>query len=80
MDSTWNLFENDLIIAGNIVYGNEKLATESYVSTALEQVVVEALSINASTVGLGNVTNESKVTMFTSSKFLESMTLSSSLE
>jgi hypothetical protein len=72
--------ENDLIIAGNIVYGNEKLATESYVSTALEQVVVEALSINASTVGLGNVTNESKATMFTSPTFTGTSTFQQSVE
>lgn len=72
--------ENDLIITGNIVYGNEKLATESYVNTALEQLIVEALSINASTVGLGNVTNESKATMFTSPTFTGTATFQQSVE
>jgi hypothetical protein len=72
--------ENDLIITGNIVYGNEKLATESFVNTAVEQVIVGALSINASTVGLGNVTNESKATMFTAPTFTGTATFQQSVE
>lgn len=61
--------ENDLRIRSNLV------ATQDYVDLAVAGVVVGALNINPATIGLGNVTNESKATMFTAPTFTGNITL-----
>jgi hypothetical protein len=62
--------ENDLRIRTNLV------ATQDYVDQAVAGVVVGALNITPATIGLGNVTNESKATMFTAPTFTGNITLS----
>jgi hypothetical protein len=66
--------ENDLRIRTNLV------ATQDYVDQAVSGVIVGALNISPASIGLGNVTNESKATMFANPTFTGTTVLQQTVE
>ena len=73
-------FNSDVTVENDLWIRTELVATQTYVDQQVAGVIVGALNISPSTIGLGNVTNESKATMFTSPTFTGTTVLQQTVE